>query len=160
MRLMPSSRPRANIASTSSCVKLFPHSPPNCQVPIPITETSRLVLPSRLYFMPLKILLSRLRPLNPMNPYIPQSSRTLVRRKAKRLVEIDLRPRRNRLPARVHIHNLLIPQPSLQPIRRHPQSHLVPPLILQIFIRSRRVIGRIATIKTRNPADSPAPPPN
>src|SRR5437868_2391966 len=51
MKLMPTSRALSNIASTSFCVKFFPHSPPNCQVPMPTTETRRLVLPSLRYFI-------------------------------------------------------------------------------------------------------------
>src|SRR5688500_18217682 len=48
---MPRSRARARIALTSSWVKSLPHSPPNCHVPTPITETRRLVLPRRRYFI-------------------------------------------------------------------------------------------------------------
>src|ERR1700721_1005908 len=48
---MPAARAASNMRSTSSCWKSFPHSPPNCQVPKPITETRRFVLPSLRYFM-------------------------------------------------------------------------------------------------------------
>src|SRR5258706_16313185 len=39
------------MALTSGWVKVFPHSPPSCHVPKPITETSSPVLPSLRYFM-------------------------------------------------------------------------------------------------------------
>src|SRR5688572_10405474 len=48
---MPRSRQRSNMRSTSAWVKSLPHSPPSCQVPMPTTETRRLVLPSLRYFM-------------------------------------------------------------------------------------------------------------
>src|SRR4051812_27029322 len=51
MRFTPTARAASNMASTSACEKSFPHSPPNCQVPIPMTETRRFVLPKRRYFM-------------------------------------------------------------------------------------------------------------
>src|SRR5688572_18386564 len=51
MRLMPSSIARWRMALTSLCSNVLPHSPPNCQVPRPMTETRRLDLPRRRYFM-------------------------------------------------------------------------------------------------------------
>src|SRR6266700_242383 len=51
MRLIPSSFARPSIAFTSSWVKVFPHSPPKCHVPNPITETLNPVSPRVRYFM-------------------------------------------------------------------------------------------------------------
>src|SRR5256885_7785471 len=48
---MPSSLARPSMRSASACKKSFAHSPPNCQVPIPMIETRRPVLPSLRYFM-------------------------------------------------------------------------------------------------------------
>src|SRR5437762_13298623 len=48
---MPSSFAWASIRSASACEKSFAHSPPNCHVPRPMTETRRPVLPSLRYFM-------------------------------------------------------------------------------------------------------------
>src|SRR3954449_3294510 len=51
MRFIPRSRARSKMASTSLWPNSLPHSPPNCQVPMPMTETRRPVLPSLRYFM-------------------------------------------------------------------------------------------------------------
>src|SRR3954468_11560072 len=51
MKLIPSSLARPRIALASSCENALPHSPPNCHVPTPTTETLRPVLPSLRYFM-------------------------------------------------------------------------------------------------------------
>src|SRR6187455_1934104 len=49
MKLMPHSRAAPRIASTSGWVKSWPHSPPNCHVPTPTTETFNPVRPSVRY---------------------------------------------------------------------------------------------------------------
>src|SRR5437016_1471043 len=48
---MPRSLARATRTRTSSGEKSLPHSPPNCQVPRPMTDTFSSVFPSLLYFI-------------------------------------------------------------------------------------------------------------
>src|SRR5438034_9896367 len=51
MRLIPNSFALLSMAFTSSWENVFPHSPPNCHVPKPMTETLNPVLPRVRYFM-------------------------------------------------------------------------------------------------------------